>query len=265
VFETQVTWVVKSWLVPSEYAPVAVNCIKTPAGLFRLAGVIDMEDKVAEVTVKVVLPEILPEVAVMAVTPTETAVARPVLATTVAADVFEELQVTCVVISKLVPSAYVPMAVNWERNPRGTLRLPGVTDIKDKVEGFTTLMVALPDILPEVTILISEAVITAEPGPRAVAKPLLLTVSADGLDELQLTCVVRSWLVPLVYRPVAVNCWVEFTGMTRVAGPTDTEASVTEAGVLLEPLHAARDKARNPRNNTSRTDFIFLMSTIPSQ
>jgi len=63
---------------------------------------------------------------------------------------------------------------------------------------------------------------------------------------------------------VAVNCWMEFTGMTRLAGLTDTEARVTEAGVLLLLLHAARDRAKKPRNNISRTDFIFLMSTIPS-
>ena len=49
-------------------------------------------------TVKVVLPEILPEVAVMLVEPAEKAVARPLLLT-VATDVFEEFQVTCAVIS----------------------------------------------------------------------------------------------------------------------------------------------------------------------
>jgi hypothetical protein len=40
-----------------------------------------------------VFPEILPEVAVMAAVPTETAVARPLLLI-VAIDVFDELQVT---------------------------------------------------------------------------------------------------------------------------------------------------------------------------
>ena len=49
-------------------------------------------------TVKVVLPEILPEVAVMLVEPAEKAVARPLLLT-VATDVFEEFQVTCAVTS----------------------------------------------------------------------------------------------------------------------------------------------------------------------
>jgi hypothetical protein len=46
-----------------------------------------------------VLPEILPDVAMMAVVPAATAVARPLLVLTVATDVFDELQVTCVVMS----------------------------------------------------------------------------------------------------------------------------------------------------------------------
>ena len=74
-----------------------------PAGMLGLAGVTDMEDRVAEVAVRVVLPEIIPELAVMVALPAATAVARPVLLT-IATDVFDELQVTCVVILWLVPS-----------------------------------------------------------------------------------------------------------------------------------------------------------------
>jgi hypothetical protein len=83
--------------------PEAANCLVFPAAMLGLAGVTDMEDRVATVTVRVVFPEILPEVAVMVAVPAATPVARPLLFT-VAADVFEELQVTWVVISWLVPS-----------------------------------------------------------------------------------------------------------------------------------------------------------------
>jgi hypothetical protein len=63
-----------------------------------------MEARVVEVTVRVVLAEeIFPEVAVMFVLPDTTAVARP-LVLTVATTGFDERQVTCVVISRLVPS-----------------------------------------------------------------------------------------------------------------------------------------------------------------
>jgi hypothetical protein len=82
---------------------MAVNCWVTSTGMLELAGVTEMEDRVAEVTARFVLPEILPEVAVMVVVPAAMAVARPSLLT-VAANVLDELQVASVVISKLVPS-----------------------------------------------------------------------------------------------------------------------------------------------------------------
>ena len=62
-----------------------------------------MEDSVAEVTVRVVLPEILPKLAVIMLVPAATAATRPLLLM-VAVDVSEELQVTCEVKSKVVSS-----------------------------------------------------------------------------------------------------------------------------------------------------------------
>jgi hypothetical protein len=82
---------------------MAVNCWVTSTGMLELAGVTEMEDRVAEVTARFVLPEILPEVAVMVAVPTEKAMARPLLLIVIA-NVLDELQVTCAVISKLVPS-----------------------------------------------------------------------------------------------------------------------------------------------------------------
>ena len=81
--------------------PVAVNCWVTPAGILCIlgvGGVIEIEDKVAEFTVRLVLPEILPEVAVMAALPAATAVARPLMFT-VATNISEELQATCAVMA----------------------------------------------------------------------------------------------------------------------------------------------------------------------
>ena len=74
-----------------------------------LAGVTDMEDMTADVTVRVVLAVELEaekllgrvEVAVIVVVPGEMAVAKPVLSI-VATDVFDELQMTCVVILLVV-------------------------------------------------------------------------------------------------------------------------------------------------------------------
>jgi hypothetical protein len=110
--ELQVTRVVISWVVPSEYVPVAVNCRVNPTCTVGLAGVTVMEERIAAAaTVRVAFPEIVPEVAVMVAVPAEMAIARPLLLTT-ATDGFAELQVTSVVTSKLVPSEYVPVAVN---------------------------------------------------------------------------------------------------------------------------------------------------------
>jgi hypothetical protein len=74
-----------------------------PAGMLGLAGITEMEDRVARVTVRVVLPEILPDVAVMMAEPAATAVAKPLLLT-VATEVSDEFQVTWGVMSRLVPS-----------------------------------------------------------------------------------------------------------------------------------------------------------------
>jgi hypothetical protein len=61
-------------------------------------GVTEMDVRVAELTVKVVAPAVLPEVALMVAVPAEMAMASPLLLT-IAFDVSEEVQVTCVVIS----------------------------------------------------------------------------------------------------------------------------------------------------------------------
>jgi hypothetical protein len=57
-----------------------------------------MEERVAAVAVRVVLPEIPPEVAVTVVLPAATPEARPALFT-VATNVLEELQVACEVMA----------------------------------------------------------------------------------------------------------------------------------------------------------------------
>ena len=155
-----------------------------PTGMIGLTGVTDMKDRIAEVTVRVLFPEIIPEVAVMVAVPAATAVARP-LPLTVATDGLEELQVTCVVTSRLVPSEYAPEAANCWVTPTGMLGLTGVTEMEDRV-AEVTVRVVLPEIVPEA------AVMVAVPAAKAVAKPVLLTVATDGLEEVQVTRVVIS-------------------------------------------------------------------------
>jgi hypothetical protein len=85
-----------------------------------------------EVTVSVVFLEIPPEAAVMVVEPAAIEVARPALLI-VATPGFEELHVTDVVISFVVLSVWVPVAVNCCLAPQIMLGLPGVTDIAARV------------------------------------------------------------------------------------------------------------------------------------
>ncbi|MDH4265164.1 MAG: hypothetical protein OEW45_05950, partial [Deltaproteobacteria bacterium] len=87
--EPQVTCMVMSWLVPSAYVPVAVNCKEYSKGMIGSLGVTDIKTRGTAATVRFVLPEILPVVAVMFVVPTETPMARPVLSI-VATDVSDE-------------------------------------------------------------------------------------------------------------------------------------------------------------------------------
>ena len=57
-----------------------------------------------------------------------------------------------------------------------------------------------------------------EPAATPVARPPLLTVAVGVLDEVQVTCVVISWVVESEYVPVAVNCWVARHSYARRAG-----------------------------------------------
>ena len=79
--------------------------------------------------------------------------------------------------------------------------VPGVTAIEVNNAGVT-VKAAEPLIVPEV------AVMEAVPCATLVAKPPLPTVAIVVADETQAAVVVRFWVVPLLYVPVAVTCSV---------------------------------------------------------
>lgn len=79
-------------------------------------GATTIDSSTAGVTVSAVVTEMLPDVAVIVVVPTPTEVASPFVPVTlliVATDVFEEFQETDDVISCVVSSVNVPVAVNF--------------------------------------------------------------------------------------------------------------------------------------------------------
>ncbi len=94
--DPHITWVLISKLVPLENAPVAVNCWVIPGGLLGilgLAGLMDMEKRVAKVTEAIVVAKMFPEAAVMMAAPGLIPVSKPVLST-VAMELLDELQMT---------------------------------------------------------------------------------------------------------------------------------------------------------------------------
>jgi hypothetical protein len=90
--------------------------------------------------------------------------------------------------------------------------------------GFTVNPVD-PVTLPEVALML------AVPGVVAVASPALLIETIDGLADDQLTAVVRSFVLPSLYVPVALNCCVCPFATTGFAGVTAMLASVGGAAV----------------------------------
>ncbi len=113
--ELQVTAAVRFWVEPSEYAPVAVNCFVVPNAMLELDGVTAKETSVAGVTVSVVDPDRVLDVAVIVEVPAARQDARPLdPAALLIADaaVLDELHVTELVMFSVVPSEYVPVAAN---------------------------------------------------------------------------------------------------------------------------------------------------------
>jgi len=84
------------------YVPVAVNCCVYPAATDAVPGVTAIEANTGAVTVSVVEPVIVPDVAVIVAAPEARLVASPLLLT-VAIVVADEVQVAVLVRFCLVP------------------------------------------------------------------------------------------------------------------------------------------------------------------
>jgi hypothetical protein len=109
--EAQVTLAVRFCVLLSVNVPVAVNCCVSPLATDGLAGVTAMDCSAAAVTVSVVDPETIPEVAVIVEEPTPVAVAKPAAEIVATADE-DEFHATEPVRFWVLPSLKVPVAVN---------------------------------------------------------------------------------------------------------------------------------------------------------
>lgn len=64
-----------------------------------------------------------------------------------------------------------------------------------------------------------------------LAKPVALIVATEVVEELHVTRLVRSELLPSLYAPVAVNCWLVLTGIDEAAGAIVIDFKFTAAAV----------------------------------
>jgi hypothetical protein len=207
---------------------VAVNCWVVPDAILGLTGVIAIETSVAEVTVRVVEPDILPDVAEIVVEPAFTEVANPLEPPALliaATPAFDEFQVIAVVRFCVEPSEYVPVAVNCRVVPLTMLGLIGST-VRDMSVAAVTVRVVDPEILPDA------AVIAVDPAVTDVANPLepaaLLMAATPALEEFQVTEAVRSCVVLSENVPVAMNCRVVPLAILGLVGVTVIDTSVAE-------------------------------------
>lgn len=191
--DTHVTDVVKSLTPPSVNVPVAMNCwiFVTLREITAEVGVTVIDTSSAGVMVSVVTPDMLPNVAVMVVEPTPTDVARPCVPVIVETRVSEELHTTDDVISCVVLSEKVPVAINCWVVPRTMLGFAGVTVTDVSTAGVTVSVAAGLDVTPENT-----AEMTVDPSLTAVASPFepetLLMVATAVFEDDQVAHVVRS-------------------------------------------------------------------------
>src|SRR5580658_4656407 len=126
--------VVRVFMLPSLYVPVAVYCWVPPMPMVAVAGVTAMLVRVgAAVTFRIAVPVIVPELAVIMDVPAATPVASPPGLLIVAVAGVPELQVTREVITTVLPLLYVPVATYCCVPPTAMLAVAGVTAIEVSV------------------------------------------------------------------------------------------------------------------------------------
>jgi hypothetical protein len=224
---------VRSCTVPSVYVPVAVNCCVVPNEIVAVDGLMAIDTRVAAVTVMTVELLTVPDVAVMLAVPCPAPVATPALLIVAVAGV-SDVHVAVLVRFCMLPSVYVPIAVNCCVVPRAIEGVGGVTAIETSAAAVTVSTVD-PLIDPEVAVMLAvpSATVVAIP----IVEPVLLIVATLVVSELHCTVVVMFCMLPSVYVPVAVNCCVAPSGSVGIAGVTAIDTNVAGVTVtVVEPL-----------------------------
>jgi hypothetical protein len=203
---------VRSCVLPSAKVPSAVKANPVCAAMLALEGEIRIAVSCG-LTRIVLLPVTAPNCAEIVTFPAETAPTLPVLSTA-AIDGFEELQVTSSVITCVVPSLKVAVAVQSTKELGASSAVAGVMEI-DVIVAAVTLSGADPETPLKVAMML------AVPGPTAVAASVVLSMVATAvLSELNVTSFVIFWTLLSLNRPVAVKSSVVPTAIVCDGGMT---------------------------------------------
>jgi hypothetical protein len=141
----------------------------------------------------------------------------------------ELVHVPVKVTSSVVPSEYVPVAVNcWVLF---TVKLKGEDCLIAIDINFTTGNVIAVLLIPD-----NDAVITVLPADKPVARPVVEMLAADVSELVQVTREVMSEVEPSAYVPVALNCCVDpWCKLSGCVGFTAMEANF---GLDEQPVKA---------------------------
>jgi hypothetical protein len=151
------------------------------------AGVTARETNVAPVTVRDAVPLTDPEVAVMVLVPEPTPVTTPSASTVAVASVV--LDHVKFVSNCVLPSSKLPTALNCNVVPAATDCTAGLTAIEVRWAA-TTVRVEESVSAPRV------AVIFVVPAATVVITPDAVTVATEGVEEVQVTPLDKSELLP---------------------------------------------------------------------
>lgn len=225
-----------------------------------LAGVTSMEASLAAVTVRIVEPVSEPDAAETEVSPTARLEARPFDPSALlmaATELVPVLQMTSVVIVRVEPSVYVPVAVNCCAVPRAMLGFTGEIPMETSAAPVT-VSVVFPETLPDVAVIVVDP--TAPEAARPFDPSVLLTVAIPVSEELHVTASVISRVVWSEKTPVAVNCWEVPRGMLGSAGDTSIE---TSAGPSSPPHPQPETTAANNNTKQYRKNRFFIPFSFP--
>src|ERR1051326_5752290 len=167
--------------------PVAVNCLLVPTAMVEFAGVTAIDTRLAPVTVSEVVPLTPPEAAVIVVVPVPELTAKPVEFTVATAPALD-VHVTDG-NAWVLPSSKFPVALNCTAVPNAIVGSDGLIVMEIKWAGTTVRTVVS---VTEPTV----AVMVVEPAASVAASPVPSTPATDGSDELHVTPLLRSELLP---------------------------------------------------------------------